>query len=169
MIIIKYIGIFLVFAVSVLLGYFWAKKYTERVNELKELQTALNLLETKIKYTYEPLPEIFSQMGETLTGNLGTMFQNICVYLSNYTVEESVKRALSSTELNLKEEDKQIIKNLGKTLGKTDKDGQVSQIELSLTFLNSQLKKAEQEELKNAKLYKTLGATIGMAIVIILI
>ena len=65
--------------------------------------------------------------------------------------------------------DKQIIKNLGKTLGKTDKDGQVSQIELSLTFLNSQLKKAEQEELKKAKLYKTLGATIGMAIVIILI
>ena len=169
MIIIKYIGFFLVFTVTFLIGYFWSKRYTERVGELKELQTALQLLETKIKFTYEPLPEIFSQMGETLQGRLGMLFRKIGIHLQQHTVEESVKIALSETQLNLKEEDIQIIKNLGRVLGKTDKEGQVSQIELSLTFLASQLKKAEEEEIKNAKLYKTLGATIGMAFAIILI
>ena len=54
-------------------------------------------------------------------------------------------------------------------LGKTDKEGQVSQIELAQTFITTQIKKAEKNEEKNAKLYKTLGATVGLALVIILI
>lgn len=169
MIIIKYIGILLVFLVTFGIGYLWSKRYSERVEELKELQTALNLLETKIKFTYEPLPEIFSQMGEMLKGRLGELFQHIAVLVKKTTVEEAVQSAIETTPLNLKEEDKKIIKDLSKVLGKTAKEGQVSQIELSLTFLSSQLKKAEKEELKNVKLYKTLGATVGMAFAIILV
>lgn len=36
-------------------------------------------------------------------------------------------------------------------------------------FLNKQIKQAEQEKIKNEKLYKKLGTVIGLAIVIILI
>ena len=34
-------------------------------------------------------------------------------------------------------------------------------------FLNEQIRKAEQEKNKNEKMYRTLGAIIGMVIVII--
>ena len=61
------------------------------------------------------------------------------------------------------------IKNFGKMLGKTDKEGQVSQIELTKTFIEMQIEKAKVEEQKNCKLYKTLGAVVGLAFVIILI
>ena len=54
-------------------------------------------------------------------------------------------------------------------LGKTDIDGQVSEIRLTNKFLDVQIKDAENEKLKNEKLYKTLGATVGLALVIILI
>ena len=64
-------------------------------------------------------------------------------------------------------EDKNIIKSLRKMLGKTDLEGQVSEIKLVQNFLNTQIENAEKEKQKNEKLYKTLGGVIGLAIVII--
>ncbi len=169
MIIIKYIFIILVFFITFLIGYLISKRYSNRVAELKELQTGLNILETKIKFTYEPLQEIFLQMSQILNGNIGILFKKIAYSMEDKSTQKAVIKALSDTQTNLKEEDKKIIENLGKVLGKTDKDGQVSQIELTSTFLKSQIQKAEKEEEKNSKLYKTLGATVGLAFVIILI
>ena len=56
----------------------------------------------------------------------------------------------------------------GKLLGKTDKKGQISEIDLSLNFIEKQIQKAEVEKNKNAKLYKSLGVLIGCGITIIL-
>ena len=50
----------------------------------------------------------------------------------------------------------------------TDVTGQLNQIELTTDFLESQIKKAEQQRDKSEKMYRTLGMLIGMAIVIIL-
>ena len=58
---------------------------------------------------------------------------------------------------------------LGKTLGKTDKEGQISEIELVSQFLNKQILVAEEIRNKNEKMYKTLGVTIGLTLVIIFI
>lgn len=53
--------------------------------------------------------------------------------------------------------------------GQTDVEGQVSQIEVTKSFIDMQIDKAEEERKKNEKLYKTLGITVGLAIVIVLI
>lgn len=169
MLFIKYINIGLVFVVTFLIGYFISKKYSNRVEELKDLQTALNILETKIKFTYEPLSEIFMQISEMLKGKVGNVFINMSHEIKNSSANQTINKSFEIVETDLKTEDIKIIENLGKILGKTDKEGQVSQIELTSTFLKSQISKAEKEEEKNAKLYKTLGATIGLAFVIILI
>ena len=47
-------------------------------------------------------------------------------------------------------------------------DGQISQIDVTNTFLNLQIDKAEKEKFKNEKLYKTLGTIVGLAIIIVL-
>ena len=44
-----------------------------------------------------------------------------------------------------------------------------SEINLTEKFLDKQIEIAQQEKDKNEKLYKTLGMTIGLAIVILLI
>ena len=58
---------------------------------------------------------------------------------------------------------------LGKTLGKTDKDGQISEIELISNFLNKQILNAEEVRNKSEKMYKTLGITVGLTLIIIFI
>ena len=169
MIIIKYIGLIMVLAICFLIGYFISKKYSNRVNELKEIQIALDILENKIKYTYEPLKEIFKEMKRLLKGNISELFGTVSSNLEENVVESAFSKAIKEVKTNLLDEDLEVIKNLSKTLGKTEKDGQVSQIELAKTFIESKIKKAEKEEEKNSKLYKTLGVTIGLACVIFLI
>lgn len=61
-----------------------------------------------------------------------------------------------------------MIKTLGIMLGKTDIEGQISEIDEYEILLETQIKKAEAEQLKNEKMCKSLGTIIGLAIVIIL-
>ena len=48
-------------------------------------------------------------------------------------------------------------------------EGQISQIELTSSFLDKQIIKAEKEKEKNVKMYRTLGVIVGTVIIIILI
>ena len=169
MIIIKYTSLLLIFIITFLIGYFISKRYSNRVIELKELQIALDIIENKIKFTYEPLKDIFIQMESLLKCNISKIFKQISENLKNDNVEKAFSKAIEGTKTNLLEEDLEILRNLSKLLGKTDKEGQVSQLELTSTFIKTQIKKAEKEEEKNSKLYKTLGATVGLAFVIILV
>ena len=82
---------------------------------------------------------------------------------------EAWEETVDAIETSLTEEDKGIIKNLGRMLGKTDLEGQVSEIKLVQDFLNTQIEVAEKEKQKNEKLYRTLGGVVGLAIVIILV
>ena len=169
MIILKYIMIFLVFLISFLIGNLISKKYILRLKELKDFKNALNIIESKIKFTYEPLSEIFIQTSKLLSKNISSIFILASNNMKNFTAEEAWNKALESSTTNLYKEDIENIKNFGKMLGKTDKEGQVNQIELTKTFIEMQIEKAKIEEEKNAKLYKTLGAVVGLAFVIILI
>ena len=58
---------------------------------------------------------------------------------------------------------------MGKMLGQSDIDGQISQIEVTEEFLNRQIEEAEKEKTKNEKLYQKLGTILGLTLVTILI
>lgn len=53
--------------------------------------------------------------------------------------------------------------------GITDTEGQISQIEITESFLDEQLKQAIDEKCRNEKLYLKLGICAGLAISIMLI
>jgi stage III sporulation protein AB len=54
--------LFLVFILSNVIGNYIAKGYMLRLEELEEIKNALNIFKTKIKFTYEPIPEIFGEI-----------------------------------------------------------------------------------------------------------
>lgn len=152
-----------------LIGILTSRKYTNRVNELKEFKNALNLFKTKIRYTYEPIPEIFSEISENISPCVSTVFKQAAGKMDVLAAGEAWNLALKIDNLNINEEDRNALKNLSKLLGKTDLQGQLSQIEMTSDFLDEQILKAERERNKNEKMYRTLGMILGMAIVIILI
>ena len=70
--------------------------------------------------------------------------------------------------LNFNNEDINLIKSFGSMLGKTDVDGQMSEINQFVSLLNGQIVTAEEEKNKNSKMYKSLGTIVGLGIVILL-
>ena len=81
----------------------------------------------------------------------------------------SWSKPVDMTRKGFNNEDIKIIKSFGKLLGKTDINGQINEIELTLKLIEKQIENAEKEREKNSKLYKTLGITCGIGICIILI
>ena len=169
MIMIKGLILILVLGCSAYIGIVFSKKYKLRVNELKEMKSLLSMFLTKIKMTYESIPQIFKEIGEKENTNINNIFKTAVVNMKSNSAGDAWQIALETQNTNLKKEDIDILKGLGNLLGKVDLEGQVSEIELVDSFLNSQIEKAEEESKKNSKMCKTLGITIGLAIVIVLV
>ena len=159
-----------IFLSTSFIGILLSKRYANRVKELREFKNALNMFKTKMRFTYEPIPEIFKEISKGVNSNIGSVFNIASNNMKLLTAGRAWELAIESTSmLNINDEDKKALQNLSKLLGRTDVQGQLSQIEITESILDEQISKAEIEKRKNEKMYRSLGVIIGLAIVIILI
>lgn len=167
--IIKYLELILILSASTYIGILISKKYLNRVKDLKEMKNALNIFTTKIKFTYQPIPQIFKEISGKLKPNIANIFLSATNKMENINAGDAWLQALEESNTNMIKEDVETLKTLSNLLGKVDIEGQVSEIGLVETFLDTQIELAEEEKNKYVKMYKTLGVTVGLALVIILI
>ena len=166
---VKTILLFAIFSLSTGIGILISKMYENRVKELRQFKNILNIIKTKIKFTYEPLAEIFNQISQEKSSKIEEIFENMTYKLAFENIKYSWMDAIQEEDISITQEDKDILKELGKVLGQTDADSQVNEIEVTESFLNMQIEKAEEARKKNQKMYKTLGVVVGLVFVIILI
>lgn len=168
---IKFMLLIVLFCTSSIIGILISKKYSNRVQILKDLKNALNMFEVKISFSFETIPEIFNEISKKFDGTVSKIFSNTVKYINedDLLVGEAWEKSVESNGYNLKKEDINSIKSLGKMLGRTDIDGQVSQIQLVSTFIEKQIVDAVESKNKNEKMYKKLGVIVGLVLVIVLI
>ena len=159
----------LIFALSSAIGITISKIYENRAKELKEFKNILNIMKTKIKFTYEPLQEVFKEIAKENSTKIEKIFGKMANQITYAQVSEVWTNCIQEADICINQEDKDVLKKLGKLLGQTDVEGQVSEIDVTQGFLDVQIEKAEEEKKKNQKMYKTLGVVIGLVFVIILI
>ena len=167
----RYIFLILILTGSTSIGFLLSKKYSDRARELLSLSNLINILQNKIKFTHKPLGEILEEIGNIKENSgITAIFSKTAQKLTNKKFEIAWSEAISEQTffLNLKTEDIHLIKSLGNVLGKTDIEGQMSEINQFQLLLKTQIKNAEEESSKNAKMYKSLGTIIGLAIDIML-
>ena len=133
MIFIKYILIFFVFLAFTYIGNTYSKKYVNRVQELEKMENLLNIFKSKIKFTGLTIQEIFNQIYDDNKDVVGDIFKRASLNMENMSAKDGWKKAIeeSQDKLSLNKEDYTAIGTLGKMLGNTDVEGQVSQIELT--------------------------------------
>lgn len=165
--------IFVLFASS-FIGYLLANKYKARVSELNDLLLALEIFETKIKYTYDSLTTAFLYIADNLKTKIYRIFYITAEELKNNkndSAGELFKKVIDDEKifLNLNKEDIEALKELGVSLGQTDLEGQIKNIRLVQSTLKNQLENAKEEKLKNYKLYRNMGVLSGLILIIILL
>ena len=161
--------LFVIFVLSNLIGRVIAGKYRYRLEELQDMKSALSIFKTKVKFTFEPIPEIFSQIAESLNSSISKIFESANDNMKNVSAGQAWEEAIFSSQNYLCNEDKKVLQMMSKMLGEADAQGQISQIEVTEEFLDRQIQEAEKEKYKNEKLYRKLGTIMGVAIIIILI
>ncbi len=153
------------------IGFLLSKSSSDRVKELKALLKSINILKNKIRFTHKPLSDLFYEVANIKDEQkISKIFKKTADKLKDKTSEKAWNEAFQEERifLNLKNEDINLINTFGIMLGKTDIDGQMSEIDSFSILLEERIKKAEEESSKNGKMYKSLGTIIGLAIVIIL-
>lgn len=115
---IKVFVLMLIFLASLKAGKIISKKYSNRVTELKEMKNALNMFLTKIKFTYESVPESFNQISENINGSIGKIFKDAAEGMRENSAGDAWNNSVDKIETSFTKEDKDIIKGLRKNARK---------------------------------------------------
>lgn len=167
MIFLKNIILIGIVGISSYIGFLKAKTYESRVKELKKFQNSLIMMKSKIEFTYEPLKNIFEEISRIIYKNEENIFLN--TINKNQEIFLAWSQSIDEIKNDLLLEDREIIKMMGKLLGKTDVKGQINEIVLTENLIQKQIEKAEIAKEKNMKLCRSMGIILGLGICIILI
>lgn len=99
----------------------------------------------------------------------GEIFKRASLKMENVPAGEAWRYGIENSKTNMQEDDLKVLLNLEKLLGKTNIDGQLSELTLIDTFISKQIEDASEKQKKNEKLYRSLGIIAGLVIAIILI
>jgi len=169
--ILKILGSLIVFISCSLLGYSHARTYAKRPEELKVLQTLLQIFENEISFLSNILREAFQKVYSCTDSSVAVFFKATIENLddglcASEAWTKAVRENISKTNLN--SEDENIIISFGKMLGSSDLEGQIKNIRLTVNQLKIQEQKAEELRSKNERMFKNLGVLGGLAIIILL-
>ena len=168
-IIIKTILAIAIIACSTRLGILLSRKYKYRLETLDEFKNEFKIIENKIKYTYQPLEEIFSEIADISSYEVKKLFEDVASNIKAKVAELAWKEGIDKADLNIKKEYKESLKEFGTLLGKVNKEGQLNQINFTNELLDRQIEKAKHEREKNETMYQKLGVIFGIGLVIVLI
>lgn len=169
----KLMGSLLVLLAGGLAGVTVARNYSRRPQELRSLQSALQMLETEITYTATPLPEalghVAARAGESVAP-LFTRTREELLSMSGCTAREAWEAALKEfyPATALTPADLAILRQLGNALGISDRQDQSKHLRLAMEQMRVEIVRAEEESQRYVKLWNYLGLLAGLAIVLML-
>lgn len=174
LIVFKIFLLLLILGVSVIIGSIISSKYSRRVKELQDLITSLEVFETRIRYTYDTIPNCFLFIAKHIKSNVSKIFENAGDRLKNdknISAGTCLETVIDEEKmfLCLNNEDIEVLKGLCVSLGQTNIEGQNKNIRMILQSLDARLVDAVSEKNKNYKLSRNMGIVVGLMIAILLI
>lgn len=154
------------------LGMKKSKKYEMREKMIIEFMTAFKSIGNDIKYMLISLPDALEKARHTMNTNVKDVLGAISVDMISNNSEDDINRRINediNSIYELSSYDKEIIYQGISSLGKADVESQIGIIDNTISNLDMQLKEANTDKVKNAKLYRTLGTAVGIMIAIVFI
>lgn len=174
LLIIKIVGLLLIVLLSSFIGCLIANKYNFRVKELEDIISALELLETRVKYTYDTIADSFEFVADNMKTKAYRIFMIAAAMLKdnkNMSAGDIFRQACDEEGnfLDMTKEDIEVLKGLGTSLGQVDLEGQLKNITLVRELTVKQLDEAVDGKNRNYKLSRNMGVFVGLTIMVILL
>jgi stage III sporulation protein AB len=170
----KGIGILCVMCGCTLMGFLVDTIKFKRLTELQQFIRCFELLKGEIHYRLTPIGEACQYVAEKNLGPVGDVFLNFALALRTKESPDSETMWQDSLKgcwevLHLEQEDFDMLKEFGATLGGVDKTMQQRTIEMMLNKLVEKVASEKARYEKNTKLHKSLGVLVGLCLSIFLI
>lgn len=154
------------------IGLWLAGRARRRPGELRACLTALALLDTEIYWGATPLPEAFESLRMRMEKPWAGFFAEIQEHIEKGEAAwPAWKKTVANQNSNfcLKKEDWLVILDVGKGLGRSDRQEQHKQLDLVQKQLIVLRDQAAAWAEKQAKMMSYLGFLFGFAVVILLV
>ncbi|MGB9885870.1 MAG: stage III sporulation protein AB [Moorellales bacterium] len=169
----KLLGALMVFWACGALGMLLAGNLVRRQQILRELQVALQLLETEITYAATPLPEAFRRVGQKCRSPVGRLFLAAANTLDadpGITAGEAWEAGLAAlwAVAPMDREEVAVLSDLGQGLGRGDREDQRKKLELARAQLQHLERTAAEVRARQTRVWQTLGFLGGVTIILLL-
>ncbi len=170
---IKLAGICFVLVSTTLIGFGNARRLHHHIRQLRQLQSALQILEAEISYGQAPLQMAFKRIATQVSAPTSIFFETLAFHLvaADAGISEIFQRSLDTVwhKTALQTEEYEVLKQFGETLGKHDRFTEQQQIKVVLTHLSRIEQEAIDRQRTYAKMYQSLGVLSGLLVVVLLI
>lgn len=174
MILIKIIGIILVFGSSIAVGISAKTEMFLRVKALQQMILVVEIIERELKFNMIKISDLIFKLSKEIQNPIGRVFKKMYKLV---TISDGLSIEYKWTKtfmeygefLHLKKSDLDIIKNMSNILGKYDVDEQLKSILYYKKLLNENLVDAKLKLKKEGNITNTIAISVGLLIVIILI
>lgn len=170
----KILGSLIVVIAAGGIGLIYSGMYVERVRQIREMQYALQILETEMIYSALPLGEALEFTSNKSSSAIAGLLDEMAKILKSRAkdnVYDAFKEAyrLKKDQLCFGKEEIDVLEAFVQSLGNSDIEGQKKNFNITIKKLEELEKKAETTRVKNERLYRYLGVCTGLLIVIILV
>ncbi|WP_067836838.1 stage III sporulation protein SpoIIIAB [Amphibacillus sediminis] len=168
----NWIGAMLLIAATTLIGFDRSDRLKKRPQQLRQLKTALQIMEAEIIYSQHTIRSVCQHVSNQIPNPLAHFFNLIANKISDsddlaLLWTQELKQLKSYTALEQHELD--ILQQFGNTLGQFDTNQQQKQIQLTLVHLDRLLAEAHDNYLALSKVYRGIGVLSGILIALVLI
>ncbi|MEW6424231.1 MAG: stage III sporulation protein SpoIIIAB [Bacillota bacterium] len=169
----KLVGALVIILSCGLIGVMIARSYSLRPADLRNLQAALQMLETEINYAATPLAEALRSIAARADKRVTPLFASALAELRTTpgcTAREAWEKALKTfyPQTALLKSDLAILSNLGRALGISDRQDQTRHLRLAIDQIGAEIDRAQNEAARHVKLWNYLGFLGGLIIVLLL-
>lgn len=169
----KWIGAILFLSATTLGGFEWSHDLNKRPTQIRQLKSALQILEAEMLYSQLPLQMAFNNISQQIPDPIKTFFLNLSENMQEKHVDllqiwdDQVGQLLKKS--SFKKNDKEILEQFGRTLGQHNYEQQQKHIQLTIKHLDREMEEARDQQARFGKMAQSLGFLCGLFIVILLI
>ena len=163
----KLTGVLFVFITFILLGFYFSGILKRRVEIFRQTRLMIDKISTLIKYRSYNVFELCDEIK-----NDDILYEMTFISFSDTSgipFSELWNNSIKKWNVPIKNSEKNIYLEIGKTLGTTDIEGQISSLMLFDAEVDKMLSDAEKEYSEKSKLLKMLGVLSGAFVSIMLI